>query len=244
MSKGLKVDNKAEKYETPSLPLSEKVDKEALDEKPTPMLKRILRWVCGFFISEKQLKNPPYNFHPILDARLTKNKDKELLDKINFIFNHSEKHLSSSIAASNRLKEKFTLLFTYVITAIPFLFFKVVYLTHAHAPNYIIIFLGSLIAQYLVIAIIGIRKGFLPQYTPLLGNEPKNLLSEEFLNRSEISMKIDQLEHYQSMIEVTIKKNQELSKIIKCSVLRLVCISPIISIVFALVDLFFPIFIK
>ena len=70
--------------------------------------------------------------------------------------------------------------------------------------------------------------GFYPKKSAVSGNEPKNLLEQEFVEQEIRFMKIGETIHYQEFINDNSNRNEKLAKIIRNSLICVV-ISPFIS---------------
>jgi len=69
----------------------------------------------------------------------------------------------------------------------------------------VIILAYSFIAIYLLIA------GFLPKKHGFIGNEPRNLLKQEFIEQDIRFIKISEIINYQSVIDNNIEKNRKMA---------------------------------
>ena len=92
----------------------------------------------------------------------------------------------------------------------------------SRANDLIIKAMVILITSNLIIALYLIVFGFIPKDQGGSGNEPRNLLQQEFLNQELRFIKISEVINYQSMIDINIKTNVKVERVLRWSVVGLV----------------------
>lgn len=127
-------------------------------------------------------------------------------EKADFIYKHSRDYLLETIKTYELLQNKITVLLGFILFLNSVLFISK---TSLYIKNNsiipVIILSYSFIAIYLLIA------GFSPKKHGFIGNEPRSLLKQEFIEQELRFIKISETINYQSVIDNNIEKNKKLS---------------------------------
>lgn len=148
-------------------------------------------------------------------------------EKANFIYENCKEYLIHTVNNRQDLQKKVVLLLSFIFSLTSFLFIKSIDIADtANYPNFnsvrIVKFIEVIIACNLSIALILTFFGFYPKNQAVSGNEPINLLKQDFVNQEIRFMKVGEIIHYQESIDINSKSNWIVALTLKISITLLV----------------------
>jgi len=150
-------------------------------------------------------------------------------DKANFIYENCKEYLIHTVNNRQDLQKKVVLLlsFIFIFSLTSFLFIKSIDIADtANYPNFssvrIVKFIEAMIACNLSTALILTFFGFYPKNQAVSGNEPINLLKQDFVNQEIRFMKVGEIIRYQESIDINSKSNWIVALTLKISITLLV----------------------
>lgn len=157
-------------------------------------------------------------------------------EKANFIYDNCKEYLVHTINNRQDLQKKVVLLLSFIFSLTSFLFIKTIDIADAaNYPNFnsvrIVKFIEAMIVCNLSISLILTFFGFYPKDQAVSGNEPKNLLNQDFVDQETRFIKIGEIIHYQESIDINSKSNWITAFTLKISITLLV-ICPVLLYLF------------
>ena len=147
-------------------------------------------------------------------------------EKAAFLHDHSKEYLLHTINTYEGLQNKVTLLLGFIFPSNILLFIS--FNTIEFTPTYLVDRVVPLILISNIIIAFYLLYGFLSLKIAHSGNEPRNLLQQEFLNQELRFIKISEVIHYQNMIDINIKTIIKVESVLRWSVVGLVVL-PVLS---------------
>lgn len=147
-------------------------------------------------------------------------------EKADFIYNNCKEYLINTINNRKTLQKKVILLLGFIFSLTSFLFIKTIDISNAaNYPNFnsvrIVKFIEAIIACNLSIGSILTLFG-LSKEQAVSGNEPKNLLKQDFVDQELRFVKVGEALHYQESIDINSKSNQIVALTLKISIILLI----------------------
>jgi hypothetical protein len=150
--------------------------------------------------------------------------------KASFIFEQCEKYLINTIESNKKLQNKAMLILLFIFSLLFFAVFKALTSIIAAQQDFLIspiiyskeiLFWICVSLEYFLIGIPLVFLGFYPKQKALNGNEPKNMMFDEFISQPLSLMKIGEAATYQKRININKKTNKTLCRGIKISIILL-----------------------
>lgn len=158
-------------------------------------------------------------------------------EKANFIYDNAKEYLIHTINNRQDLQKKVVLLLSFIFSLTSFLFIKAIDIADAtNYPNFnsvrIVKFIEAIIVCNLSVSLILTFFGFYPKDQAVSGNEPNNLLKQDFIDQETRFIKIGEIIHYQESIDINSNSNWITALTLKISITLLV-ICPVLLYLFA-----------
>jgi hypothetical protein len=155
--------------------------------------------------------------------------DRDLREKANFIYEISREYLLATMDARKNLEKKAILILTFIFAAVSFCIARVLTIYSQNKTYnfdliniHILEFLISVIAIYIIIAIVVVFKIFAPKDERTNGNQPENVINKANMDQYFPLMKIGEAQSYQSRIDFNNESNATYASTIKISLIVLV----------------------
>ena len=147
-------------------------------------------------------------------------------DKAQFLFNSCKDFLDNTVISMEQLQQKGFALLAFSFAFMSFSFFRIIdfskYLSNPNLHTFylkIIIILSLISVEYLCISTIVIFLVLYPKKKGVSGNEPKNIISQDNIDRAFTDLLIDEASTYHEKIEANLIINKTSSLTIKCSII-------------------------